>query len=252
MILAGAAFFARTGALGVMLMLLQPLAAGAFCREPYPPRVCAAFFANQIVFTGKVLSVKAVPPGVDGLEPEPDGNGGWIYRLRVIRSYRGRIGKTLRVSTENESDRYPVDAGKSYLLFAVQRPGDKMPGIYGCSLSAELSEAGPIISKIEEILHAKPGSGGHIGGGFEPTGDMRDLSGIRVTAEGGGKAFQAVTAKDGSWEVWVPAGTYNLQAKSPDWYISPSDWESLYPFKNIVIRDGGCADVELSGMYMVR
>jgi hypothetical protein len=45
--------------------------------------------------------------------------------------------------------------------------------------------------------------------------------------------------------MWVPAGTYDLQAKSPDWYISPDDSESLYPFKNIVIRDGQCADVEI-------
>jgi hypothetical protein len=64
--------------------------------------------------------------------------------------------------------------------------------------------------------------------------------------------LEAVTVKDGSWDMWVPAGTYDLQAKSPDWYISPDDSESLYPCKNIVIRYGQCADVEFSGMPLMR
>jgi hypothetical protein len=202
-----------------------------------------------LVFIGEVFSVRSVPPGVDGLDP--DGDGGWIYRLKVHRVYRGRIGKNIEVSTGNDSDRYPLEEGKSYLLFALQGPTDKVAAIYGCSLSEELSQARPVIRKIEEILRTKPGSGGHIGGSFRPTTGTTDLSGIRVTAKGDGKTFQTVTAQDGSWDMWVPTGTYNLQAASPDWYISPDDGESLYPFTDIVIHDGGCADAELSGMHLL-
>jgi hypothetical protein len=82
---------------------------------------------------------------------------------------------------------------------------------------------------------------------------MMDLSGIRITAtaKGSGKPYEAVTAKDGSWDISVPAGIYDLQAKSLHWYVSPDDSDSLYPFKNVVIHDGQCADVEFSGMYLM-
>jgi len=236
----------RVALLSLLFLIVSPLTAGAFCQLPYPPRICAEFYANDLVFTGKVLSTRYFPNGIDG-----SGLDGWTYRLRVYKVYRGKLGRTVVVSTDNASDRYPLDNGKSYLLFALQGPEDKIPAIYGCSLSDQLPQGENRVRKIEEILHAKPGAGGHIGGTFVPTGDTKDLSGIRITAHDNGKTYETATAKDGSWDMWVPAGTYNLQASSPHWYISPDDSRSLFPFKNVVIHDGGCADVEFSGMRLM-
>lgn len=246
----------RTVSLSLLFMMLQPLTAGAICPNPSQPRVCADFFANDLVFTGKVLSARYLEPERDNLDPSHQ--GGWVYSVKVHQVYRGSMNRTVEVYTENTDIRYPLDAGKSYLLFAA-RGGllDKtVLEIFGCDLNDRLSKARPSIRKIEEILHARPGAGGYIGGGFAPTGggfagDTTDLGGIRITARDDGKTYETVTAKDGSWDMWVPAGTYNLRANSPHWYISPDDWRSLYPFKHIVIHDGGCADVEFSGMRLM-
>lgn len=238
----------ETIALAALLSVLWPTAAIPWCPEPYPHRICAEFFAADIVFTGKVISPRYLSDGLSGFDP------GWKYSLKVAKIYRGSEAQTIEVYTENNSGRYQLSKGKSYLLFAkrVQSDGTTIFEIFDCSHNLEVSQARPTILQIEKVLNVKPGSGGHIGGGFRPNSGLTDLSGIRITAEDNGKTYEAVTAKDGSWDMWVPAGTYNLQAKSPDWYISPDDHGSFYPFKDIVIRDGQCGDVEFSGMHITR
>jgi hypothetical protein len=231
-----------------LFLLPQPLAAQTICPRPDSPRLCAELFIHDLVLTGKVVSARSLSPDADIYDPGDD--GGWISVLKVRKIYRGQLSQTVKIYSDVH---WPLDKGKSYLLFADRM--DK-PGVFlldGCAPIEEVIKTSPTLLKIEEILRAKPGSGGHIGGGFTPTGDMTDLSGIRITAtaKASGKTYEAVTAKDGSWDMWVPAGTYDLQAKSPHWYVSPDDNDSLYPFKNIDIHDGGCADVEFSGMHLM-
>ena len=216
--------------------------------EPDPPRVCAELFNHDLVFTGKVISSSFLAPDADIYDQ--GGDGGWISILKVRKMYRGPLRQKVKIYGDIH---WQLDKDRSYLLFADQMENHGTFLLDGCSPIEELPKAHSTVLKIEEILRAKPGSGGHIGGGFTPTGDTTDLSGIRITAtaKGNGKTYEAVTTKDGSWDMWVPAGTYDLQAKALHWYISPDDSDSLYPFKHVVIRDGQCADVEFSGMHLM-
>lgn len=80
--------------LAVLVFLLLPaFPAVAVCPKP-DPKVCAEFFKDDAVFVGIVVSERTVPPKGYFYD-------GWLYRLRVQRVFRGRVGKVIDVFTEN-------------------------------------------------------------------------------------------------------------------------------------------------------
>lgn len=209
----------------------------SFCQQPNPPRVCAEFFVADAVLTGKVISVRYLPQGLPGHDP------GWLYGLKVLRMYRGPAQAVVKVYTENNSARLPLEKNRTYLLFAYR--ADRILEIYGCGNSSGLSRAGAALKQIDEVLkHEESHSGGNIGGRVElAEGKVADMAGIRVTAQGGSGIYHALTDSSGQFAVQVPAGTYSLRAESSAWNVSPYDLSFNRP-DNVVIHDGGCAELQ--------
>lgn len=230
--LAGAALCALT------IACLYPTTALCFCLQPNPPRVCTEFFSADVVFTGKVTSVRYVPQGLPGQDP------GWLYHLNVLKMYRGPARSSIKVYTENNSARFRLKKGQTYLLFAY-RSGDVLE-IYGCGNSCRLGQADATLKQIREVLRGeKTKSGGSIGGQVEPSsGESTDMAGIRLQAKSGSRTYHTLTCKDGSFDIHVPSGKYTLRAEARRWKIAPYDLSFSRP-DDLVIHDGGCADVIL-------
>jgi len=114
------------------------------------PSVAADFADTEAVFVGKAVAAQDAPVLC--------GDGGWTYLLDVKRVFRGNLGKTIEVSTENNSGRYPLEVGKEYLLFAKRACGALM--IYGCEYSAPVEEAAPTILQLEQIVKERAKAAG--------------------------------------------------------------------------------------------
>ncbi len=120
----------RLSLLACALLLTGPLSLG-FCPKPDPSVACQ-FLNSRVVFVGKVVSVRTVPPHGEELD-------GWTYVLNVQEWFRGPHTKTIEVFTENTSGRFPLDIGKTYLLFAYPLGGRLT--ITNCGNSALLVDA---------------------------------------------------------------------------------------------------------------
>jgi hypothetical protein len=220
----------------VALSVLRPATAVSFCQQPNPPEICAEFFSANAVFTGRVISERYLPQGLPGHDP------GWLYRLGVLKTYRGPRQAVIEVYTENNSARLPLEKGWNYLLFAYNT--DKVLEVYGCGNSLELSKASETLKEIDGVLkHEEARSGGNIRGRVEPSsGEAGEMAGIQVTTRGDSRIYRALTRSDGSFDIHVPAGTYSLQVRSSAWGVSPYDLSFNRP-NDLVIYDGGCANV---------
>jgi hypothetical protein len=204
------------------------------CRQPHP-RVCAEFFHSDAVFTGTVISVRNWPER----EASP---GGWFYRLKVTKSYKGPSQRALEIFTGNDSGRFPLEKGHAYLLFAYKDEGSLT--IDNCGNSAELSEASETIQQIERLLaNMKSASGGDIGG--RVVVGQRDASagGITVTASGGGKKYMGVTDEDGWFHIHVPPGKYIVWPETTRWIVTPYDL-SYDNEDHVLVRRGSCAELQ--------
>jgi hypothetical protein len=212
----------------------------SYCDRPDRPRVCDEFFSSDLVFTGKVIATRYMPQGLPGSDL------GWLYTLTVNKIYRGSAGPTVKVYSEANRGGFPLDTGKSYLLFAFA--DRKTLYIAGCGNSTVLGAAPTAIRQIETILSTRAGTGGSIGGRVVAQANDLNLSGIHLIANDGEKTYEAVTANDGSSNIEVPAGAYNLTAKAPlGLFVYRDDPAALKP-NDIVIGNGQCADVYFSAM----
>lgn len=224
----------------LVVVTAQVLLAGwalAFCLQPHP-RVCNEFFKSDAIFTGTVIAETPV-------HAEGESIDGWVYRLRMKRSYRGPEQKIIEVFTANDTGRLPLEVGETYLLFARSYEGRLVIG--DCGNSEKLSRSHKAIRQVGEVLRAaKSASGGEIGGvvGENPGGDVGGVAGIQVTARGGGKTYQGVTGKNGWFNIRVPAGRYVVSAESSRWAVIPYDLSYDDP-RQIVVEKGGCADIQL-------
>src|SRR5437879_5418067 len=165
------------------IWLLPVLSVSAVCRLPHP-RVCSEFFHSDAVFAGTVISVREL-----GGQASPEG---WFYRVKLTKSYRGPSQDVIEIFTGNDTGRFLLEKGQSYLVFAHKRNG--ILNVDNCGNSAELSKAGEAIRQIESVVAGmKSASGGDIGGRVVASQEGADVRGITVTARSRGKTYAGVT-----------------------------------------------------------
>jgi len=210
------------------VVLMFALRAAAVCLEPHP-RVCAEFFKSEAVFVGEVVSQRTVP----AKGPDYDG---WLYRLRVHRVFRGKIGETLDIFTENSTGRFPLEVGHEYLLFAGRGNGRLV--ITNCGNSGLLTDAA---AKIRDIERIGKGSAAEIEGRVVSRPPWEGVPGIRVSVRGELGTYAAVTGGDGWFRLTVEPGRYSVKAESER--VSPFDLSYDDP-DGFRIPRGGCAQVQ--------
>jgi hypothetical protein len=227
-------FLLIASALSILCCTLQAGSAQAVCPKP-DPRVCAEFFKSDVVFVGTVTREKKIPLDKELFDS-------WKYTLRVKTIFRGNAGSFVTVFTDNDSVRYPLAVGETYLLFLFKYEGRLM--IANCGNNKKLSEARETIQEIQVVLKGMSSAhGGVIAGvvqldyaGYLPA------EGVIVNAFHYGKKYSTVTNKDGSFQLQVPAGAYVVRLRSKDHKFIAYDFSYDDP-EWVIVHRGGCAQL---------
>jgi hypothetical protein len=176
--------------LTTVLILGGPFSASAVCPEHHPA-ACAEFFHSSAVFSGTVISANKQAKVSDVLD------AGWVYRLKVKKLYRGSSRSVIQVFTEDASERFPLETGHTYLLFAHAFPGGLE--IDSCGNSIALAQARTSIDRIGKVLaEQKSATGGHVCGRVVESSDTETgVKGVSIRARDGLTIHTTVTNKEG-------------------------------------------------------
>ena len=110
------------------------------------PTVRYEYFHSNAVFLGTVLSAKEIPAESDSDKGFLDGS---MYKVRVDKTFRGKLGRTVDIFSENSSGRFPMDVGRQYLVFVY---GDlKRTMVDNCGNSGLVTERSSALKQIKQI-----------------------------------------------------------------------------------------------------
>jgi hypothetical protein len=196
----------RIATFTIPLFMFSAYKVEAYCGVP-EIRPNGEYFQSDVVFTGTVVS------------GQYDYAAGGYYTLRVGRVFRGPIRDRFSVSTDNGDTRFPLEKGRTYLLFAYRRNGRLE--IDSCGNSDLLSKATESVHTIENIPRARQ-YGVIEGWVVAETGGI-DVSGVRVTVNGRSRHYSAITDKNGWFHFPAPAGRYAVDFSSRQYYLNTSD-----------------------------
>lgn len=195
-----------------VVALLSPalLSLNAFANCPVPEiRANGEFFKADVVLSGTVLAEHYTEAGDDF---------GWYYRLKVTQSFKGAVPKEVAVYTGDDSNRFPLERRRDYLLFAYR--GHHRLEINNCGNSALLSRASRSIAEIQNIALSRDGE---IEGWLAAETTGVDVSGIHVRIDGVSHVYRAVTDKEGHFHFCAPAGPYVVDFGNREYYINAGD-----------------------------
>jgi hypothetical protein len=68
---------------------------------------------------------------------DPEGFEATVYTLDILRRHKGKTPRSIEIESPNTSSRFPMDKGKSYLLFLAKHPGGY--AVDPCGNSAQLN-----------------------------------------------------------------------------------------------------------------
>jgi hypothetical protein len=74
-----------------------------------------------------------------------------LYDVRVVHTKRGRVASTIQIRSDNTASRFPMQIGRSYILF-LKRDGD-IYTVDACGHSGKIAEKRKIDSSIVPSKH---------------------------------------------------------------------------------------------------
>ena len=183
-----------------------PICSYAFCLKP-KIRVDDEFFVSDIVFVGTIISDQKIGVTSDGFYDSQ------LFGWRVSKVLRGSIepGHLVITYSGNDSGRFPFEAeeghqtGRNFLVFARKYP--TRPGAYAvdnCGNSVPSYEAKETLNEIRDLAHRR---GGLLYGAM-----MDRDSNVRIEARGVAGNFTAMTDADGTFQIKLPPGHYDVTA----------------------------------------
>ena len=211
--------------------------AGAFCEQP-SAKLCNVFFSNDLVIHAKVLKTEyRENPDVDH----------YVYHLKVLKTYRGKIGEYTTVSSENSTARLLLEVGHDYIVFASRNQHGsyearnycgEVQNVEGEPYSVRLEE------RIRELTNRKSST---------IEGEVRDrnwnvISGAKLTIIDSEMRKEVTVDKNGFFSVTVPPGTYtvlipkNLHVTDYSWTVAGKDLNEVRPLSIVA---GQCVQIQL-------
>lgn len=228
-----------------------------------PP--CQAYWRAQAVFVGTVKEVAYSAPYQRG-----EGNNRWSYRRRITRfsvetAYKGVDGRLVEVVTEqimptpvtfpdgkqgmktlSHSDcDYDFGAGETYFVYANFSAKNDGTLVVSLNRTRKLREAAADTEFVNELPRATPTA--RIFGRIvrsdrnlqEGDYERLPLAGIKVTARGEGRTFEALTDAEGNYHLKdLPPGGYRVTPAYPP-HLST---EGGSQFAQVIAR--GCAEID--------
>ncbi len=222
--------------IGILFLVLVSSQAGALCHEPLPRLVCAEYFRSKAVVIAKLAGITRVKDSYGDVT-------GTYYSMTVERTLRGDVPRLFRIYEANDSGRaaFIWDVDESYLLFLLdQIPNDGWL-IDGCGNSGPSELRGKAIRQVEAIDSASAHA--TIAGAVGGHSSSFPLAGVQVEARGPGGLNTAETKPDGTFEIQVASGKYQVLAVSPGRTFMADDLTYEDP-DSVVLENGGCAQVQ--------
>ncbi|MGH9510095.1 MAG: carboxypeptidase-like regulatory domain-containing protein [Terriglobales bacterium] len=204
----------------------------ALCPDP-EPRPCFLLHRSKAAFIGTVI-------GESELRGDKSHDAGILYTLRVARQFRGEAAHTIKVFTERNSGGEYLDAGKTYIVFAME--GDrKHPLVIGCRLTEEIQDVDAAARMLENVRKQKGDA--IVRGKVEDRG--KPVAGAIVQVRGPGGTLNMSTDKEGRFAAKVAPGKYEVRVRGPDGRrMRQTDYnEILIDAANFSGEPGECIDL---------
>ena len=229
-------------ALVLALGLFPQRADACSCMSSGPP--CQAFFRDDVVFIGTVVSISSA---------ERTGDNPFArrrVRLSVEKAVRGIQGASAEIATGSGGGDcgYDFKPDRRYVVYGSRHPdGTITTGI--CSRTRPIEDASEDL-QFFAALPALQNSGARVFGAvthldFDGTRTRREpIAGVQLLLRGANGAFSAMTGETGAYEILsVPPGTYELEA------FPQAPYSTGHQQQKVELNDGrGCfsADFFLS------
>jgi|SRR5271165_2777696 len=220
----------------ILLLALLGCQAGALCSVPQPRLVCAEYFHSKAAVIAKLA----------GVTPVKDSYGdviGTNYSMTVEQSLRGQAPRLFRIYDGNDSGRATFDwkTGDSYLLFLLREDPNGAWLIDGCGNSGPTELRQQALQQIEAF---DPTSGraliqGAVGG----ISSSFPVAGVQIEVSGPGGVTTAETKTDGTFEIHVAPGKYQVKAVSPG-KTFVGEYISYENPDHLILENGSCAQVQ--------
>jgi hypothetical protein len=239
---------ARIALLGmVACVALAPRAADACtCIGPLP--ACQAVWQAEAVFIGYVTAIepvqRTIPP--DLTQPTPDIFDALRVRMNVIETFRGSLPATIDLYTGAGGGDcgYAFRLEHAYVVYASQAGDGRLrTGI--CSNTRLLEAAEGDLDYLRR-LPGLDSTMGTIQGTARLRPEVLDgrpaepYAGARVIAVSDATRYETITGPDGSYELRVPVGTYDLRIDVPDDLLAGT-------WRTVDVRDArGCAQADIA------
>jgi hypothetical protein len=222
--------------IGILFLVLVSSQAGALCHEPLPRLVCAEYFRSKAVVIAKLAGITRVKDSYGDVT-------GTYYSMTVERTLRGDVPRLFRIYEANDSGRaaFIWDVDESYLLFLQEQTPNDGWLIDGCGNSGPSELRGKAIRQVEAIDSASAHA--TIAGAVGGRSSSFPLAGVQVEARGPGGLNTAETKPDGTFEIQVASGKYQVLAVSPGRTFMADDLTYEDP-DSVVLENGGCAQVQ--------
>lgn len=208
----------------------------ALCKVPQPRLVCAEYFRSRSVVIATLAGVTPVKDTYGDL-------AGAYYSMTVDRELHGQVPRLFRIYESNDTGRATFDwkIGDSYLIFLR---GDGPSGAWlidGCGNSGPAERRQKALQQIEAIDPTSDRA--LIQGAVRGLSSSFPLSGVRVEARGLGTVATSETMADGTFEMHVAPGKYQVTAISPGKTFVSEDLSYEDP-DELLLENGGCAQIQ--------
>jgi hypothetical protein len=181
--------------------------------------------------------------GVTTVKDSYDDVTGSYYSLTVEQTLRGQVPRLVRVYVANDSGRTTFDwkAGDSYLLFLhTENPAGAWV-IDGCGNSGPLELKQKALQQLEAIDATSDRA--LIQGGVGSISSDFSLAGVHVEAIGPSGVNTTATKADGTFEMHVVPGKYQVRALRAGKTFVAADFTYENP-DDVLLENGGCAQIQ--------
>ena len=220
----------------VLLLAVLGSQAGALCSVPRPRLVCAEYFHSKGVVIAKLAAVTAVKDSYEDVI-------GTYYSMTVEQTLRGQVPRLFRIYMANDSGRTTFEwkTSDSYLLFLMDENPNGAWVLDGCGNSGPAQLRQKALQQIEAIDSTSNHAliQGTVGG----NSSSFPLRGVQVEARGPGGVNTTETKADGTFELHVSPGKYQVRALEPGKTFVAEDITYENP-DDLVLEKGGCAQVQ--------
>jgi hypothetical protein len=122
------------------------------------PSVPEEFREARFVVLGRATHEQNISSAED-----PDGYDWTVYDVEILQAFKGTPPRTMRLLSENSSSRFPMEAGKTYLLFVSHMPmvesegNDVLPQDFvdNCGNSDALDAAGAKLMAVKQLSQGR-------------------------------------------------------------------------------------------------